>query len=95
MKKTLIICICIIISFVSITSIIIGADVDHIKNCHKTHCYVCTIINNSINYLKNIYCFFIESIFIYFLIFLKYRIIKIIFDNNLTTLYNFKVQFNE
>ena len=95
MKKTLIICICIILSFVSITSVIIGADIDHIKNCHKTNCYICNIINNSISFLKNIYYFFMAAIYIKILTLLVYKIEKTVLKNNLTTLYNFKVQFNE
>jgi len=95
MKKIIIICICIIITFVSITSIVIGTDIEHLQCCHKVDCHICTIINNSINFLKNINYFFIISISIYNIIFIVQRNIKIIFEKKLTTLQKLKVQFNE
>ena len=54
LRKILIICFCIVFIFMSITTVIMAADVVHIHDCNTQDCSVCCFIKFSINFIKNI-----------------------------------------
>lgn len=95
MRKIIIITICIVLSITAIMASVQAINFHHLNHCCVEDCDICNTISNAINFLKNINCL-IEYIVILNIVSSLMSIIKTKESKNeLNTLINKKVQFNE
>jgi len=93
--KIIVILVCIIFCFMALQSAIITANTSHIIECHVEQCPVCMLIQNAINFIKNI-IYIIEYIILQNVVIpLIYILISKMILTPQSTLTNLKVRFNE